>query len=500
MISKTGAKLSTNANAVDHINRYFNVLVGMSKNSKVPARIRFMIQDLVEQRANGWKVRREEVGAKTIAEIHKDIEEKEKAKQEAANALRDRKQRSQSARMHGDRGGMGGQPRIAMTMATASKGSSTGMSRTNMILERGLNRSSVNSSAPLQSMRLGPGGKSGLGGAAGGPSLRPRSMSGSRFSALGSDSQDRSSNTSLSTSNLNSGPSNDARRTKLAPSNRSMAPRRTGSARASLSELPAAQPKAQKMDPAALKKKTKAILEEYLEIELFDEFTGCMEDEIQKPNYPAFVENLIKITLEGKRDTIPKTQKLFRTVISSGNLPASLFLDGFQKYGPELSNIELDCPLATELYSGLVAAVASTDEFKQLSGNGEYGIGFVRKIFEDSSDKSSVGKLILMVCKAMMELEKSTKSDSEATEYSQNAFNSLDIDLPAEYASWDSMFGVKLLNTALERTKTRFLVPTFENEMALRSVLERNPSEKSVFDTLNSSKLDISNENIGLQL
>lgn len=493
LISKTGGKLSTNRGAAEHINQYFRLLSGWSRNIKVPARIRFMIQDLVEQRANNWKVRREEVGAKTIAEIHKDIEEKEKVKQEAASALRDRKHRMPGSRMHGDRSGMSSQPRIAMTMASP-KVSSSGMSRTNMALERAAqSRASANTSASLQGVRLGPGAKSAL--SVGGTPLRPRSMSGSRFSALGSDPQER---TGGSTSNVGGG--TDPRRTKLAPNSKPNLPRRAMSSRVDSNEISRSLKVMSLMDPVALKKKAKSILEEYLEIELFDEFIACMEEEIRKPNYPALIENLVKVTMEGKKDVIPKTQKLFGLLLKSGKISASMFLGAFEKYGPELLKIEVDFPLATELFCGLVPAISSTDEFKELEGNGKYGIGFVRRLFDDAAEKNGVSKLVVNVCRALMVWEKNSKSEDEAKQYALAAYRSLNIDISAEMNAWDDMFGAKMLRTMLSRANVEFLIPSLEVETEVKSILEQDAKEEAVCKVLQASKVDMTVEDVGVEV
>lgn len=500
LISNTGAKLSSNAGAIDYINRYFAVLVGYSRDKNVPARIRFMIQDLVDQRQNGWKVRREEVGAKTIAEIHKDIAEKERAKQEAQNAIRDRRGRSGRGSMNGDRGP---QPRIAMTMASASKGSNSGMSRTNMLLERGLNRSSNSSAA---SVRLGPA-KSGLGaGGPGGPgslSLRPqRAMSGSRFSALNSDSQERSNSneTRSSTGTINGGTASslDPRRSRFSSSSikaEGSLAKRSLSSRSSLTSTPTPEPepepepKVELMEPAALKKKTKAIIEEYLTIEMIDEVVACLEEEVLEPNYPAFVENLVKITMEGKKDAITKTQKLVVSLISKKKLPASLFLAAFKKYGPDLQNIEMDFPLATELYSGLLAAASSCEDFRNLTdAGGKFGLDFVRKFFFDASDKVAPAKLLLMVGKSVQSFSQQSMSAEAAQQHAIDVYSAWNIDPVAEISAADPM-GLKFFEMWFNRSGTGFLIPHYKLESELRSKMS-SPDEDAIFQLLKSTAGD----------
>lgn len=53
---------------------YFNQLKALSTNPQLAPRLRFMIRDVIDLRANNWVPRREEVKAKTITEIHAEAE------------------------------------------------------------------------------------------------------------------------------------------------------------------------------------------------------------------------------------------------------------------------------------------------------------------------------------------------------------------------------------------------------------------------------------------
>ncbi|KAI8618892.1 armadillo-type protein [Chytriomyces sp. MP71] len=77
---------------------YFARIKALSINIKLPSRIRFMLQDLLELRRNKWKARQEATGPMTIAEIHAAAEKK--AKEEEA-------ERAKSGG-GGGRGGRGG--------------------------------------------------------------------------------------------------------------------------------------------------------------------------------------------------------------------------------------------------------------------------------------------------------------------------------------------------------------------------------------------------------
>jgi len=74
----------------------FDKIAKLSNSKKLASRPRFMYKDLIDLRANNWKLRRELETAKTLDEIRKDAEREE------------RQQEQQSRQMGGYRGGGGG--------------------------------------------------------------------------------------------------------------------------------------------------------------------------------------------------------------------------------------------------------------------------------------------------------------------------------------------------------------------------------------------------------
>ncbi|KAJ3384154.1 Eukaryotic translation initiation factor 4 gamma [Lobulomyces angularis] len=67
--------------ATDIMNSYFNRISTLSKSEQFPSRIRFMLKDLIDLRRAGWKDRNAPTGPKTLAEIRKDTENKQKEKE-----------------------------------------------------------------------------------------------------------------------------------------------------------------------------------------------------------------------------------------------------------------------------------------------------------------------------------------------------------------------------------------------------------------------------------
>ncbi|KAI8599107.1 hypothetical protein EDD21DRAFT_169515 [Dissophora ornata] len=104
---------------------YFNRMTELTKNLKLPSRIRFMIQDVIDLRSSKWVNRRAAAGPKTIAAIHEEAarqqEEKEMMRRTASSGggrgLPNR--REQLSRNSSYRGGsgdarhdMGGVPQV----------------------------------------------------------------------------------------------------------------------------------------------------------------------------------------------------------------------------------------------------------------------------------------------------------------------------------------------------------------------------------------------------
>ena len=49
----------------------------ITEDKKIPSRVRFIMQDVLDLRISGWKARREVAGPKTIDQIHEDIEKEQ---------------------------------------------------------------------------------------------------------------------------------------------------------------------------------------------------------------------------------------------------------------------------------------------------------------------------------------------------------------------------------------------------------------------------------------
>jgi len=69
---------------INDLSVYFKEMSKLVEQKKISSRVRFLMQDVIELRLNGWKKRREDAGPKTIDQIHKEIE-KEQLEQKLAH-------------------------------------------------------------------------------------------------------------------------------------------------------------------------------------------------------------------------------------------------------------------------------------------------------------------------------------------------------------------------------------------------------------------------------
>ena len=93
---------------------YFKEMMKLVEQKKTSARVRFLMQDVIELRLNGWKKRREDAGPKTIDQIHKEAQNEE-LKQKMAN-MRDTRDPPPPSRKSEDRSS---QRRYVVTLARA---------------------------------------------------------------------------------------------------------------------------------------------------------------------------------------------------------------------------------------------------------------------------------------------------------------------------------------------------------------------------------------------
>lgn len=88
LLTTIGRQLD-NEKARSHLNIYFQRMKDMTQSENVNSRMKFMLMDVIEMRANGWKGKQESAGPKSIAQIHEDAaKQKQQAELDMANRAR----------------------------------------------------------------------------------------------------------------------------------------------------------------------------------------------------------------------------------------------------------------------------------------------------------------------------------------------------------------------------------------------------------------------------
>ncbi|GMF41465.1 unnamed protein product [Phytophthora fragariaefolia] len=364
LLSTIGRALEANAREkaeLNHINGYYATIKKLSGESKLLCtRVRFMLQDLLELRANRWVARRKETKAMTIAEVHAEVarEAKEKERSTGKSGGHARLQRSQSMnstssvgsndRRRGSGGGASAawKARAAATSSPSSSNNAPTVDAdgwetvTGGARPKGLKHRSNSDRFPASS------------------SGAPRPPSGTRLSAnafaslSGKDSgrKDRGrSNSSSSSSSRSSRAREDVGRPPTPSSAKSSIGHSAKPEKAAEAEA------APTLTAEAFEKKVKAILDEYVELEDLEEaFTSFSE--LNSSNHYALIPNkVLNIGLE-KGDKEREAIASFlaglydREVVTSAALESAL-----QDLLEFAEDIEIDIPKTLPYLSEMLA-------------------------------------------------------------------------------------------------------------------------------------------------
>ncbi|KAB2079523.1 hypothetical protein ES319_A05G010200v1 [Gossypium barbadense] len=317
---------------------YFNRLKELTTNPQLAPRLRFMVRDVLDLRANNWVPRREEVKAKTITEIHSEAEKNLGLRPGATASIRNSRVVSASPMSPGpggfpiNRPGTGGM--MPGMPGTRRMPGMPGMDNDNWEVPRsrplprgdGLGTQSGGRASPVvnkstsMNQRLLPQGSGGL-------------MSG-RTSALlqgSSTPPAKPPNSILGAESV---------------------------AQASLSPKPAPVEKpptqAARLNTDDLQRKTRALLEEYFSVRLLDEALQCVE-ELKSPAYhPEVVKEAISVALEKSPPCVEPVSKLLEYLFIKKVLTARDIGTGCLLYGALLDDIGIDLPKAPNNFGEII--------------------------------------------------------------------------------------------------------------------------------------------------
>ncbi|KAK0570752.1 hypothetical protein LWI29_005903 [Acer saccharum] len=320
---------------------YFSRLRDLTINPQLAPRLRFMVRDVLDRRANNWVPRREEVKAKTITEIHSEAEKNLGLRPGATASMRNNRGIVSGAPGSTSPGGfpvnrpgaggmmpgmpgnrkMPGMPGIdndnweIPRTRSMPRGDGSGMQpigRTPIINKSG----SVNT-------KLLPQGTGGL-------------MSGRSALLQGSDTP------SVRPSNYVPGFEEASTPSKPVPL--STAP--------PVVEKPLA-PSA-RLNQDELRRKTVSLLEEYFSVKLSDEALMCVE-ELKAPTYhPEVVKEAISLGLEKSQPCAELVAKLLEYLFTKKVITARDIGTGCLLYGALLDDISIDLPKAPNNFGEII--------------------------------------------------------------------------------------------------------------------------------------------------
>ncbi|XP_044463853.1 eukaryotic translation initiation factor-like isoform X3 [Mangifera indica] len=344
---------------------YFSRLKELSTNQQLAPRLRFMVRDVLDLRANNWIPRREEVKAKTITEIHSEAEKNLGLRPGATAMMRNGRTGTLGVTSPGGipvaRPGSGGM--MPGMPGTKKMPGMPGLDTDNWEFPRsrsmrrddatgptqsvGQFQSSLISKSPSLNSKLLPQGSGGIisgktsallqgagapaprsGFGAGAPA--PRSGFGAGIEHVPQYSKPVAPAGSIITS-----------------PEKTIAP-------------------ATKLNLADLKKKTISLLEEYFSVRILDEALQCVE-ELKAPSYhPEVVKEAIALALEKIPPCVEPIINLLKFLLSKNVLTTRDIGTGCLLYGSLLDDIGIDLPKAPNNYGEVVGklVVAQCLDFK----------------------------------------------------------------------------------------------------------------------------------------
>ncbi|GAA0176143.1 translation initiation factor [Lithospermum erythrorhizon] len=330
-----GKQLDENQKSKRINDMYFTRLKELSTNYQLAPRLRFMVRDVIDLRAERWVPRREEVKAKTITEIHSEAEKKLGLRPGATAGMRNGggaragPQGSLSPRGYGlNRPGIGGlmpgMPGVRKMPGMPGLGKDNWEIRGSRSMPRGGRVQHAGRGQP--------------------PFMGQSHSFNTRGLTQGSDGVLGGRGMPLQNSG---GPPVHVEPNAQAP------PPVTASLTA---DVPAAS-----LDHDELKRKTTAILDEYFSILLLDEALQCLV-ELKSPDYHSeFVNEAISIGMEKNPPrTVDQLNKLLDYLFDKKAITSSNVATGCQIYASLLEDLAIDLPKAPSYFGEIVGKLVLT--------------------------------------------------------------------------------------------------------------------------------------------
>ncbi|XP_058186080.1 eukaryotic translation initiation factor-like isoform X2 [Rhododendron vialii] len=318
---------------------YFSRLKELSTNPHLAPRLRFMVRDVIDLRANSWIPRREEVKAKTITEIHSEAEKNMGLRPGATAGMRNSRgiaSSGQGSLSPGNHPGFGG-----MMPGMAGTRKMPGMLGTNNddnwevprshLMPRGVQPPLIGKPPSLNSKFLPqPSG----------------SIVGGSTSALLQGSGGAPAPATARPALTAAGP--PAPTQPMPPATTSPAPEKTMA------------------NPEDLRRKTVSLLEEYFSVLMLNEALQCVEELNSLAYHPEVVKEAIALGLEKSPPRVEPVANLLQHLFSKQVLTGQDIGTGCLLYGSMLDDIVIDLPKAPDTFGEILGklVLASGMDFK----------------------------------------------------------------------------------------------------------------------------------------
>lgn len=339
-----------------HINDlYFGRLKHLSTNSQLASRLRFMVRDVLDLRANNWVPRREEVKAKTISEIHSEAEKNLGLRPGATASMRNNRVAASGSPgsmsptgFPMNRQGLGGM--MPGMPGTRKMPGMPGMDNDNWEIPRSRSMPRGDGSnvqtpgrvqppyvgrSPSMNQQLLPQGSGGLMGGRTSPLLQ------GTVTPYG-----RQANYVMDPGSQAPGPYN--RPGQMAPAT-------------PVIEKPYYP--AKKVNPDELRIKAHSLLEEYFSVRLLDEALLCVE-ELKAPAYhPELVKEAISLAMEKRPPCVQPVAKLVIHLAAKNVLNGKDVFDGCLLYAGLLEDLAIDFPKAPSYFGEITGELVLSGIF-----------------------------------------------------------------------------------------------------------------------------------------
>ncbi|URD75863.1 Eukaryotic initiation factor iso-4F subunit [Musa troglodytarum] len=357
---------------------YFNRLKELTTNPHLVSRLRFMVRDVLDMRANNWVPRREEVKAKKITEIHSEAEKNLGLRPGATASLRNSRNAGSLGSVSpgglpvsrpGTGGMMPGMPGVRKMPGMPGLDGDNWEVQRSKSMPRGDARSmqgplAANKSSSINSKLLPQG-------------------SGGRIAGVTSALLQGNSPVSRPSGLVTVTTGSTAQKLPLRPVGQVPPPL-----------IPDKPVLTSKFNPNELHKKTVALLEEYFHIRLLDEALQCIA-ELNSPEYhPEVVKEAINLALEKGPSCVEPVVKLLEYLIVEKVFAPRDLGTGCLLYAATLDDIGIDLPKAPIFFGEVVSKLVLTGgvDFKVVEE-------ILTKV-EDSRFQATIFDVVVNVVKA----------------------------------------------------------------------------------------------------